>query len=157
MFDAVIPDRDPRSEPAAAEEVAEPTPEVLGFGEYWHYNDGVSVTVGKAFRLRPGAATNGVTGSGTVLVMPVSILNDTANTLDPVLTRVSASSGGLEASRVTDYRSDIGAPPNTPVLPGESITWAVAFEVADPSDFLVAVGPSIDHDTALFRGGETTS
>ncbi len=64
-----------------------------------------------------------------------------------------ALSGGIEATRIIDVGAEggqVGIPPTTAVLPGESITWQEAWSVADSASLTMQTAPSFGYESVVF-------
>jgi hypothetical protein len=122
-----------------------------GLGETVTYPDGLAVSVSGAEPFTPTEWAAGTEGFTQFVRMDVTITNGTDEAFDPSLAFVTASSGGVEASSVFDSEAGVGGGPTTQVLPGASVTFAVAFGVSDPADLVVEVEPGpFEYDSALF-------
>jgi hypothetical protein len=114
----------------------------VGFDEVFLYEDGLQITVGAPTAYTPGEYAFGLEGGANYIVMNVTILNGTTENFDPTLFYATASSAGTEATEIYDTAlSD--ARPATAVLPGASVTFPIAFAVADPAQLVLEVDPTI--------------
>jgi hypothetical protein len=88
----------------------------------------------------------------------VTLTNTGDEVYDPSMSGVLGMSGESSAEEITyDY-------PQTPLLPGDSVTWVAAFAVADPADLVFEVSPGLEYQagheedfnsyTALFATGQ---
>ena len=144
------------SESAEASESEDATPEPgpvgnLAFGDTMVWEDDVSLTVSAPEPYTPTEFAAGA-DQANQLAFTMTITNDSTENLEPlVYTRLS--SGGVEASQIFDVTADgteIGVPPTTVVLPGESVTWIEAWSVADPDSLTMQISPSFDYEDAIF-------
>lgn len=130
------------------------TPQGVGkFGQVVKW-DGVDLTVSKPKAFEPSNSAGGAEKFQHTVSLDVKLTNTGDEPLDPTLVYVSASSAEEEASAVFDVEKGIDAPPTTNILPGKSVTWAVAFNVADPKDLVVEVTPpDFSMEPVLFSTG----
>ncbi|MFC5788795.1 DUF2510 domain-containing protein [Agromyces tardus] len=144
------------TEPPAASESEEATPEPgpvgnLAFGDTMVWEDDVELTVSAPEPYTPTEFAAGA-DQASQLAFTMTITNNSTENLQPVVyTRLS--SGGQEASQIFDVTADgtqIGVPPTTVVLPGESVTWTEAWSVADPNSLTMQIAPSFDYEDAIF-------
>lgn len=141
------------SSAAATEAAAEDTAADSGvykFGETAEF-DGLTIGVSTPSPYTPSeSAYIGDTKTENNVKMTVTITNTGSKPYDPVLTSTTASSGGQEALSVTDIQNNIGLPPTTNVLPGKSVSYDVAFNVADPNDLQLDVTGGFEYATVTF-------
>lgn len=125
----------------AAEEVAttEAPSENPKFGQKATWSDGVSVTVSEPSDFTPSEYAAGVTG-GTPKLFEVTIENGSQKNVDPQMFFFSAQSGSQEASEIYDTEQGLDMTPTTTLLPGKSVNFKIAFDLADPSDITMEVG-----------------
>jgi hypothetical protein len=116
------------------------------FGDTFAYDDGLSVTVSAPEAYTPGEYSDGADQAANV-VFTVTVQNDTGANFEP-FTYETATSGGVEASKIFD--ADIESSPTTVVPDGQSITYRIAFSVADPDQIVFQIAPSFDYDDAVF-------
>jgi hypothetical protein len=116
------------------------------FGDTFAYDDGLSVTVSAPEAYTPGEYSDGADQAANV-VFTVTMTNDTGANFEP-FTYETATSGGVEASKI--YDADIESSPTTVVPDGQSITYRIAFSVADPDQIVFQIAPSFDYDDAVF-------
>lgn len=118
------------------------------FGSAVTYTDGVSISVSTPAPFTPSDTAAGMDQPNAV-VFNVTMTNGSAENVDPFL-YATASSGGVEASEIFDSEHNVGGSPSTTVLPGQTITYALAFSVADPNQITLEIQPTFDHDAAIF-------
>ncbi|WP_353828693.1 DUF2510 domain-containing protein [Agromyces sp. SYSU T0242] len=127
------------------------TGEVLSFGETMVWSNDVSMTVSPPEPFAPSDLAAGDDQAQNV-VFTITIVNGSAENVQPiVLTRVS--SDGVESSRIFDVGApggQVGIPPTTAVLPGESITWQEAYSVQDPDSLTLQTAPSFQYEDVVF-------
>ena len=125
----------------------EASPEVLAFGDTQSWDDGVSMTVSGPEPFTPSDLAAGADQAVDV-VFTLTITNDSSESVQPVvLSRLE--SDGTEAARILDVGAEggqVGIPPTTAVLPGESITWLEAWSVADPDSLTMETAPSLRYE-----------
>lgn len=113
--------------------------------------DGLTIGVSAASPFTPSdTAYIGDGATPNNVKMTVTITNTGSKPYDPVLTSTSVSSGGQEATSIADSESNVGLPPTTKVLPGKSVSYDVAFNVADPNDLQLDVTGGFDYATVTF-------
>lgn len=150
---------------AEASEAAEELPEVeepaeeaepepvgnLAFGDTMIWEDNVELTVSAPEGYTPSEYAAGA-GFPNNIVFTMTITNNSSENLDPVPYE-RLSSGGQEASQIYDFTGDgedVGIPPTTTILPGQSVTWRSAWSVADPNSLTMQVSPSFEYEDAVF-------
>ncbi|WP_344377683.1 DUF2510 domain-containing protein [Agromyces tropicus] len=125
--------------------------QVLSFGETMVWTNEVTMSVSAPEPFTPSDLAAGA-DQGVNLVFTITIVNGSAESLQPiVLTRVS--SDGVEASRILDVGAEggqVGIPPTTAILPGESLTWREAYSVADPDSITLQTAPSFQYEDVIF-------
>jgi Protein of unknown function (DUF2510) len=131
-------------------------PEVgLAFGETMVWDDGVTMTVSEPEPFTPSELSVGADQAEN-LVFTLTITNDSSENVQPVVVS-SLSSGDSEATRIIDIGAEggqVGIPPTTPILPGESITWQEAWSVADPGSLTMQTAPSFVYASVVFTNVE---
>lgn len=140
----------------SAEQPTEQTPPPVNelikqLGDVITYEDGLSVSVSEPSEFVPSEYAAGNDQANQIL-MSFTVTNGTTEALDPIF-GVSVSSDGVEASQIYDVDNPAGEvnfSPSTAVLPGQTITWMLAFSVADPSKLTVDFSPGFDWDSAIF-------
>ena len=123
----------------------------LAFGDTMAWDDGVTMTVSEPESFTPSEFAVGGDQSED-LVFTLTITNDSTENVQPVVIS-TLSSGGTEATRIIDVGAEggqVGIPPTTPVLPGESITWQEAWSVADPDSLTMQTAPSFGYESVVF-------
>src|SRR5690349_22781078 len=134
---------EPAPEPEPVEE--EPAvPDVLSFGDVAQW-DGVEMGLSKPKPFQPSEWSAGAEEFDESVVFEVTLTNTGTGQYDPSMAYLSATSGGVMASEIFD--NGVGDVPTTPVLPGKSVTWKVALNVADPAGLVVEVSPGLEFQT----------
>lgn len=139
------------SSAAVSTPTAKPASNVLKFGETYKYTDGVSISVGAPQPFSPQAYAAGVT-AGTPLDFTVTITNGSTKQFTP-LSYPTLTSAGTQASEITDIGNpigNVGDAPNSVLLPGQSISWIIAFDVTTPGDLTLQAQPSVEYEAAIF-------
>ena len=137
-------------EPATDEPDAGPVGN-LAFGDTMIYEDDVELTVSAPEPYTPSEVAAGATLANNI-VFTMTIRNNSTENFEP-LPYVQLSSGGQEASQIFDITGDgqdVGVPPTTVILPGESVTWRSAWSVADPASLTMQVAPTFGYEEAIF-------
>ncbi|MGR2753366.1 DUF2510 domain-containing protein [Agromyces arachidis] len=123
----------------------------LAFGDTMVWDDGVSMTVSEPEAYSPSDLSAGA-DQAEDLVFTLTITNDSSENVQPVVLS-TLSSDGTEATRIIDIGADggqVGIPPTTAVLPGESITWREAWSVADADSLTMQTAPSFQYEQVVF-------
>jgi len=98
--------------------------------------------------------TPGTKSGDSYVSFDVAVTNGTRKAFDPSLFQVSAQSGSTEGDLIIDVQTDsgvnVGAPPQTTVLPGRKVTYQVAFGVSNSKDLVVEVTPTFDYAPTIF-------
>ena len=120
---------------------------VLAFGDTQAWDDGVSMTVSGPEPFTPSDLAAGADQAEDV-VFTLTITNDSSENVQPVVFS-RLESDGVEATRILDVGAEggqVGIPPTTAVLPGESITWLEAWSVADSASLTMETAPSFTYE-----------
>lgn len=128
-----------------------PTTDGLGFGETMSWSNGVSMSVSEPEPFTPSDLALGADEAAN-LVFTLTITNDSSENVQPVVLSM-LDSGGTEATRILDVGAEggqVGIPPTTAILPGDSITWREAWSVADPGSLTMRTAPSFTYEDATF-------
>jgi hypothetical protein len=123
----------------------------LAFGDTMVWDDGVSMTVSAPEPFTPSDLSAGADQAEN-LVFTLTITNDSSENVQPVVLS-TLSSDGTEATRIFDVGAEggqVGIPPTTAVLPGESITWREAWSVADAASLTMQTAPSFQYEQVVF-------
>lgn len=118
------------------------------FGQTFVYDDGITVTISAPTAFTP-SSTAIPSGPGKYVTFEVTIVNGSPENYNPNMITLSAQSGNTEADRVFDTAKDIGSPTTT-VLPNRQVTFKAAFKVENPTDLIVQIAPSFDHEDTIF-------
>lgn len=143
------PDPAASSAAAPAEEPAPVDDGNYAFGETASFEDGVSLSLSEGTAFTPSDTAMGQVAGQQFLVYEFVLTNNSEENFDPTLVYATASSGGVEAPGIFDTAANIGFPPSTVVLPGQTIKWTQAFSVADPASITLEVNIGFDK-TAIF-------
>ncbi|WP_136517792.1 hypothetical protein [Cellulomonas telluris] len=121
----------------------EAAPEGLtaAFGETFVYADGLEVTVAAPEPYTPSEYATVTEGQHVSFTITVG--NGGAEEYNPALFLTSVMSGGAEASEIFDLSSTLAPAPVDPVAPGQSVSFQVAYTVADPSAVVMEVEPNM--------------
>ncbi|HEU4756704.1 MAG TPA: DUF2510 domain-containing protein [Agromyces sp.] len=125
--------------------------EGLAFGDTMEWSDGVTMTVSEPEPFTPSELAAGADQAEN-LVFTLTITNDSSESMQPIVVS-TLSSDGTEATRIIDIGAEggqVGIPPTTPVLAGESITWQEAWSVADSASLTMQTGPSFAYESVVF-------
>lgn len=123
----------------------------LAFGETMTWDDGVTMTVSEPEPFTPSEVAVGADQAEHV-VFTLTITNESSENVQPVVVS-TLSSDGTEATRIIDIGAEggqVGIPPTTPVVPGESITWQEAWSVADSDSLTMQTAPSFVYESVVF-------
>lgn len=139
--------------PAPAPSSVKPsTPSTYNFGATVKWETGISLTVSAPTDIKPGKYVSGADQKDNLL-FTITLTNGSAKVFDPSMARATMSSAGVEASDWWDSSNNISGSPDTKVLPGKSVTWKLAFSVADANDLVMEIAPDFTHESALFVSG----
>jgi hypothetical protein len=146
----------PSAEPAAEDKPEGPA--ILAWGETLTYTDGLAISVSQPTGYAPSEWAAGTDGFASFVILNVTVTNGTAEAFDPIGVRVAATSGGVAASDVFDSAmdgqgADLGMAPSAAILPGQSVTWAVGYGVANTADLTVDVSGGYDPDFSEYQHG----
>jgi hypothetical protein len=127
----------------------------LAFGDTMTWDDGVALTVSAPEAYTPSAFAVGSTLANNV-VFTMTITNNSTENVQPV-PFPTLTSGDQEASQIFDVgedlegnRDDVGIPPTAIVPPGGSVSWRVAWSVADPASLTMEASPSFAYANVTF-------
>lgn len=122
----------------------------LTFGETFTYEDGLALTVSAPEPYTPGEYAFGAEQAANVL-LTVTIVNGTTENFDPTLAYPSVSSAGVEGDDIIDSDAGLNLAPQTAVPAGQTITWQVAFSVADAAQMVLEISPSpFDYESVVY-------
>ena len=142
----------PVSEPSQAPEpVEEPAPAddmIAAYGEILTYVDMVSISVSTPAPYTPSESSMGH-DLAAAIQFNVTITNGSDVQLQP-MAYGTLSSGGAEGSEIFDTANGINGGPSTVILPGQTVTWPVAYSVNDPADLTMQISPSFEYIDAIF-------
>jgi hypothetical protein len=142
--DCVICDPD-GAVPQAEDDTAESTPPAaFAFGATATFEDGVTVTISTPTPYAPiGTDVAGVDFPQSV-TSTVTIDNASSEAISQPAFVAQATSGGQAASAVFD-EGNVNDVPGTTILPGQKLTYPIAFSVADPANLTVTYGLDWDN------------
>lgn len=144
------------SEPANEDSAAAPGSAtaidgVLQFGDTAEFEDDLRLTVSEPRTdYVPSEYASRLDESLTDYVaFTVTIENGTSEPFEPLF-YAEGNSGGKAVDQIFDSEQNIGSAPSGRILPGESVTFDVAFGVADPASVTLDVSTDFDHDAVLY-------
>jgi uncharacterized protein YceK len=144
---------DPKAS-SAAQPTQEPTKDanmnIHAFGETASFDDGLSLSMSLPSAYTPTEEAAGIEPGQTVLAFEFVVTNNSKEPFDPSTVLATASSAGTEASGVFDNSNNVGFPPMTAVLPGQTVKWVQAWSVTDINSVNVEVGVGFNHDAQVF-------
>lgn len=150
----VIKNNETATATTAAPTTASPTPAQAAnptFGDSYEWPDGLKVTVSQPEPFTPSEYAAGTTDGWDNLAWTVTIENGTDENFDPIDIWINVASGGQEGSEVYDSDNGYGDYPESTVLPGKSITWNVAYSIADPNDLQLSIEDTFgDYPEAIY-------
>lgn len=121
---------------------------VVGFTETYTYADGLAITVSAPQEYTPSEYAVGVDGDGTPVTFDITIENGTGEVFDPALMYPVVASGGSESEAV--YDDGIDMLPSSKIQPDKSLSYTVAYMVADTGDVQVELEPGfLDYETLI--------
>ncbi|MGR0220750.1 DUF2510 domain-containing protein [Agromyces sp. ZXT2-6] len=139
------------TEGATDEEPDGGTLDGLAFGDTMEWDDGVTMTVSEPEPFTPSDLSAGA-DQAVDLVFTLTITNGSSENVQPIVLS-TLSSGGTEATRIFDVGAEggqVGIPPTTAILPGESVTWQEAWSVADEASLTMQTAPSFQYEQVVF-------
>ncbi|MFZ1382336.1 MAG: hypothetical protein WAS54_06055 [Scrofimicrobium sp.] len=113
------------------------------FGDTYTWDDGLAVTISQPTEFTPSEYSAGAVEGQTALSYEVTLTNGTDKDVESVMIMLTVASGGSEGSAIFDSNNGVEIPTST-ILPGKSLTWTVAYSVADPADVQISVDNVID-------------
>lgn len=124
---------------------------VLKFGDTAEFEDGLRLTVSEPRTdYVPSEYAARLDESLTNYVaFTVTIENGTSEPFEPLF-YAEGNSGGKAIDQIFDSEQNIGSAPSGRILPGESVTFDIAFGVADPASITLDVSADFDHDAVLY-------
>jgi hypothetical protein len=137
------------STPVEEEPVVE-TPTNPAFGETVSFPDGISLSVSAPAEFVPSELAAGAVEGQPSVVFEFVITNNSEENFDPTIVYATASSGGVEAPGIFDTSENVGFPPTTAILPGQTIKWNQAFSTADPAAITLEVSVGFEYDDVIF-------
>ncbi|HEY0214859.1 MAG TPA: DUF4190 domain-containing protein [Cellulomonas sp.] len=138
---------------AAAADAAAADGTNLAFDEPFLYEDGLQVTIGAPQPYTPSEYAYGTDGGSSYVSMVVTIVNGSTENFDPTLFYTSASSAGAEATELFDGEALAGSP-QTPVLPGGTVSFTIGYALNDPAAIVLEVEPSMfTYDSFVVTNG----
>lgn len=143
---------DPQASQASAPE-QEPVVEddgLYAFGETVTYEDGVSVSVSEPADYVAGELSAGTVEGQPTLAFKFVVTNGSDEPFDPSLVLATLASGGAESAGVFDTENEVGFPPMTKVLPGQTVEWVQAWSVVDAASLTLELNVGFTHDAAIF-------
>lgn len=125
---------------------------VLAFGKTAEYSDGLKITVSEPADFTPSdtSASIGDESLKDFRKFTVTIENGTKEAFDPSLIYLSGNSGGKEASQVFDSEQNVMSAPSGKILPGDKVSYDIAFGVADPTNITLEAEPDFDRESVIF-------
>lgn len=136
--------------PAEDADATDPLEDYARFGESYTYDDGIELAVGAAGPYTPSDTSAGAEGFEQFVRFDVTIVNGSDVEFDPSMVLTSMTSGGTSASEIFDSANGLEGSPMTAVLPGQTVTFPVAYAVTDPADLTLEVMLDWEHDDAVF-------
>lgn len=124
---------------------------ILKFGETATYNDGLKFTVSQPktdFKPSKSAAFNDKS-LGHYVSFTITIENGTSEPYRPY-GNITGSSGGKKIGQIFDSAQGISSTPGSKILPGDKVTYDVAFSVADPNQITLDVDVDSQRDEIIY-------
>lgn len=107
------------------------------FGDSYAWDDGLKITVSAPTEVAPSKYAAGVTAGWTNLAWTITIENGTSENYDPSMIYITVAAGGQEGTEI--YDTDWTGAPTSTILPGNTLSWAVAYSVADAASVQLSV------------------
>jgi hypothetical protein len=141
---SALPDEDVDETPDASA--------VAAFGEGFEFEDGVVVQVSQPAAFTPSEyAYTGTSGFTSFVSFDVTVTNNSTEPFQPLMMSFATTSAGVAGEDIYDSESNVtGMGPDGDVLPGNTVTFTVAYAVQDPADLQLDVTTGFDYDTVYF-------
>ncbi len=123
----------------------EKAPTNPAFGDTYTWDDGLAVAVSEPSEFSPSEYAAGTVEGQSNIIFDVTVTNGTSEDIESSLVNITVSSGGKEASAIFDTEGGTDFVSST-ILPGKSLSWKVAYSVADPADVQMTVDNVVDFD-----------
>lgn len=125
----------------------------LTWGERFTWQNGISVQVEAPAPFTPSKNANVAPDRSIVVTITLSNGSTTPYSFNWTIFGPNATFNGEPANSIVDADQGIGAPPLTPVAPGESYTYQWAFGVTtDPGVLRLEFQPDFGGQKAIFTG-----
>lgn len=127
-------------------------PMVSTLGKVFTYTDGVSISVSQPVAWTPSqdaASIAGVPATDKTVTVTVVVTNNSKKTIN-LAAFPQATSGGVQATQVTDVEQNVSVTPMAPLLIGQTLKWIEGFGVANPADMTISIAPSYEYQNAIF-------
>lgn len=136
----ITPAQSETTQSAPAEDETAPEPETTNpkFGDTYTWPDGVALTISAPQEFTPGEYAAGTVEGQPAVAYDITINNGGDKDIESIIVYITGTSGGQEIKSIFDSENGIDVPQAT-ILPGQSLTWKVAYSVADPSDITMTV------------------
>lgn len=124
------------------------------FGSSYKYTDGIEVTISTPQPFTPSASAAGTVPGDQNVVFKITVTNNSKSNVDASTSEFSLTSGGVAASAISDLENPAagdGFGPQTPILPGQSVSWQNAWAVKSTSDLTGSFNlEDFQHNAAIF-------
>lgn len=149
----------PSSDPAPVTKTvtsapAKPAPaQNATFGNSYKWDDGLSVSISAPAPYTPTPEAAGMVTGDSNIVFTIAVTNNTQENIDASVAQFNLTSGGVAASAVADLSGPAGTGfgPQTPILPGQTVSWQSAWSVKDVSDMTAQFNiEDFTHKAAIF-------
>jgi hypothetical protein len=114
----------------------------------------VSFSVSQPTAFTPSSSAAGAT-TGRAVKMNVTVTNTgtAPYAFNPFTVNPRATAGGVPAAEIVDLTNRLGVTSQSTILPGKSLTYAVAFAVPKaPGEFQIELSSSLFGDPVVFTG-----
>ena len=148
------PTDQPKKEKAPSKEPA-PDDTTLAFGQSYTWDDGVTLTVSKGKKFKPGKYSAGGEKAEDYLKYSITVVNKSTKPLDLALTYITVQSDNKEAEQVFDSSNDLEGSPSTKLLKGRESEWDVGFGVANSRDVVmeIAIQDDFERPSLIYTSG----
>lgn len=151
----------PSTTPSSDASVATPAPSaspkekntLKAFGGVNTWDNGVSISVSEPVPFEATRNAAGVVEGQAHVIYTLVLTNGTDKVLEGMSLYETVSSGGVEAHAISDSGHSLGSigfAPTTSVLPGQTIKWMVAYNLADPKSVTFEISPGFEYKKAIF-------
>ena len=138
----------PDTEEVADEEEAPEFSGTAAFGDAATWPEGVTITVSQPEPFTPSEYSAGG-GEGDAYIFTVTMTNGSDENFEPLVME-TVTSGGTQLSSIIDMDQDLDFAPTATMLPGDTLTWNVGYNIPDMDSLRFQIAPSVLMDEVIF-------